>query len=355
MVLVKGKVGLILGLAAVVALAYSLGGCGIGGGSDRPIVYVSEADGNPDVYSIDVETGEALAVKRGPGSEITPVWAPGGEHIAYVSSSEGNRRVIVIEADESGAEFSVAPDIPGGGSNEGSPRWNAEGDQLAYVSELNGQSDVFVSSLDQDGTAVNRTNRITSEDSRELLGDWSPDGQWLVFSRQGEEDVQGLWLRNPAGVNLLRLTDDADSDPVWSPDGDTIAFVRDDLGNNDIYLVKPEDGEDWRGKLMVERWLNSTDEEHSPAWAPDGDTLVFVSTRDGNPEIYTANANDDGPPQRLTINEASDTQPVWSPDGKRIAFVSDLFGETEILVMDADGAHQQRLTHNEVKDHSPDW
>ena len=196
---------------------------------------------------------------------------------------------------------------------------------------------------------------MTSEESRELLGDWSPDGQWLVFSRQGDEEVQGLWLRNPDGVNLLRLTDGGDSDPVWSPDGDVIAFVRDDLGNNDIYIVKPEEDDDWRGGVVEERWLNSPEEEHSPAWAPDGDTLAFVTNRDGNPEIYIANVNEDEPPQRLTINEASDTEPVWSPDGNQIAFVTDLFGEAEILVMDADGSKQQRLTHNDVKDHSPDW
>ena len=346
------------GRTSIVLLVLLVAGsmaCGLFGGSDRPIVYVSEADGNPDVYVIDVETGESEVVKRGPGSEFAPAWSGDGERIAFVVSMGGGRDVVIVEYDGADAELPVFPEDGGTDSNEGSPRWNAEGDSLAYVSEINGQSDIYVSTLPEDAQGDIITTRITSEESRELLGDWSPDGQWLVFSRQGEDDVQGLWLRNPAGVNLLRLTDGVDSDPAWSPDGDVIAFVRDDFGNSDIYLVRPEEDDDWRGKVVEERWLNSPQEEHSPAWAPDGDTLAFVTNRDGNNEIYIANANDDEPAERLTINEASDTEPVWSPDGERIAFVTDLFGETEILVMDADGTNQQRLTHNDAKDHSPDW
>ena len=341
-----------MGLAA--AIAFTLVSCDGLGSSDHPIVYVSETDGNPDVYTVDPDSGEASAVQRGPHSEFGPVWSPDGQRIAFVTDVSGDLDVNIVSLDGSEGKTVLSPGSNNEGSNEGSPLWNSEGDRVAYVSDANGQADVYVSVLE------GSTTRITGGESRELLGDWSPDGQWLVFSRastgSGESgDVQGLWLRNPSGVNLLQLTDGADSDPAWSSDGDVIAFVRDDLGNRDIYLVRPEDGEDWRGKLVEERWLNSPEEEHSPAWAPNGDTLAFVSTRDGNPEIYVAEAGEDEPPQRLTINEAADTSPVWSPDGERIAFVTDLFGETEILVMDADGANQQRLTHNDAKDHSPDW
>ena len=342
--------GMAVTLVLVLALGMAAVSCVSIGGSDRPIVYVSEEEGNPDVHAVDPESGESWSIQRGPSVETSPMWAPDGELVALVVDGGNGRDLVVVEADGKGGIVTLSPEGAGRESNEGSPRWSSEGDMVAYVSEQNGETDVHVSSSDGEAQT-----RITSSEGSELLGDWSPDGQWLVFSREGPDDVQGLWLRNPSGVNLLRLTEGADTDPVWSPDGDVIAFVRDDLGNLDIYAVAPEDGEDWRGELVEARWLNSPEEEHSPAWSPDGDTLAFVTTRDGNAEIYTAEFDDEDPPLRLTINEASDTEPVWSPGGDRIAFVSDLFGESEILVMDEDGSNQQRLTHNDARDYSPDW
>ena len=337
-----GRWALLLALAGIAALAVVA--CGA---SERPVVYVTEVDGNPDIYVIDADTGEFRPVERGLPAAASPVWSPDGKRIAFAVDEAGSQDIIVAPFDD---EETPQPLARGGDGNEGSPRWDADGDRVAYVSELDGDSGIYVSAL-EGGSPV----RITSGDGGELLGDWSPDGEWLVFSRQGGEDAQGIWLRNPAGVNLLRLTEDADSDPVWSPDGDVIAFVRDDYGNSDIYLLSPDDGEDWRGAVTERRRISSADADHSPAWHPKGDILAFVSTRDGNPEIYAADARESDPPQRLTINQAADTEPVWSPGGERIAFVSDLYGEGEIFVMDADGGNQKRLTNNDVRDYSPDW
>ena len=82
--------------------------------------------------------------------------------------------------------------------------------------------------------------------------------------------------------------------------------------------------------------------------------LLFISERDGNPEVYIADM-ERGTQTRLTHNEVRDEHPVWSPDGSRIAFVSFLDGDAEIFVMDSDGANQKRLTNNDHQDTSPSW
>src|SRR5205814_2505405 len=82
--------------------------------------------------------------------------------------------------------------------------------------------------------------------------------------------------------------------------------------------------------------------------------IAFVSTRDGNAEIYVMNP--DGSAQtRLTNDAASDRHPTWSPDGRRIAFTSTRDGNAEIYVMNADGSAPARLTNTPSNESSPAW
>ena len=82
--------------------------------------------------------------------------------------------------------------------------------------------------------------------------------------------------------------------------------------------------------------------------------IVFVSTRDGNPEIYSVNA-DGTNLTRLTNNPANDDAPVWSPDRERIAFASDRDGSPEIYVMNADGTDVVRRTFSASHSGDPCW
>ena len=77
--------------------------------------------------------------------------------------------------------------------------------------------------------------------------------------------------------------------------------------------------------------------EESPRWSPDGKHIAFVSTRNGNQEIYSADA-DGKNVKRLTNEPAMDNNPSWSPDGSQLAFCSARHGNFEIYTMKADGS-----------------
>ena len=82
--------------------------------------------------------------------------------------------------------------------------------------------------------------------------------------------------------------------------------------------------------------------DFSPAWSPGGRKIVFVSTRDGNNEIYVMNA-DRSNEHRLTTHTGADTAPGFTFDGSQIHFIRETGGASEIFVMDADGSDQHAL------------
>jgi TolB protein len=90
----------------------------------------------------------------------------------------------------------------------------------------------------------------------------------------------------------------------------------------------------------------------APAWSPDGRTIVFVSWRDGNGEVYAMDA-DGSEPRNLTQHPAKDFRPAWSPDSRKIAFVSRRDGNSEIYVMSADGSEMRNLTRSRARGDAP--
>ena len=330
----------ILGFAPLVLTALVIA---CGSGADK-ITFVSEVDGDAEIYVIDPESGIATPLTDNTSEDFDPVWSPDGKQVAFVSDGSGDLEVNLV--DGKGKKIERLTNAPG---NDETPLWSPDGENLAYISHQEGGADVFVMTADG-----GRPVRITAESPDDRLGAWSPDGVWLAFARGGSEEERGLWLRNPDGVNLVHLTEENDFSPVWSPNGKHIVFVRVFEGNSDLYLASRLKDGTWQDDVELTRLTQHEEDDLVPAWSPDGDTIAFVTFRDGNGEIYIMES--DGSRQlRLTTNEADDLDPVWSPNGKQIAFVSHLHGPGEIFIMDDDGENQHRLTTNDAEDHSPDW
>ncbi|MDH4074165.1 MAG: hypothetical protein OEV41_13765 [Gammaproteobacteria bacterium] len=92
---------------------------------------------------------------------------------------------------------------------------------------------------------------------------------------------------------------------------------------------------------------------YAELFCPPCQRIVFTSSRDGNPEIYTVNI-DGTELARLTVDAANDDHAAWSPDGNRIAFTSSTGDDSKLVVMNADGSNIVRhaLPHS-VRD--PVW
>jgi TolB protein len=91
---------------------------------------------------------------------------------------------------------------------------------------------------------------------------------------------------------------------------------------------------------------NQKGNNSAPSWSPDGRQIAVALSRDGNTQIYLANADGSGL-KRLTHSSAIDTEPQFAPDGKSIYFTSDRGGAPQIYRMSTSGEEAggaQRVT-----------
>ena len=327
-------------LASMILLMATACGSSIG----DQIVFVSNIDGDDEIYLLDPDQGETLPLTNNTSKDFNPKLSPKGDKIVYLSNESGGLEINLVDLE---GEFIIR--LTHNVGDDQYPRWAPDGERIAYTSLQDDNPEVYLMS-----TEGGKGTRVTSNTNDDRVGDWSPDGEWLVFFRNEDDPEKGLWLRNPDGVNLVQLTSEADSQPAWSLDGKHIAFVRDDGQNTDIYIVTKLKNGTWQDETELTRLTQHQEPDISPVWSPDSQTIAFVSFRDGNGEIYIMKG-DGSSQRRLTSNGADDLSPVWSPDGKRMAFVSYIYGSGEIIVMAADGSNQRRMTNNDAEDHSPDW
>src|SRR3990170_1850695 len=185
---------------------------------------------------------------------------------------------------------------------------------------------------------------------------WPSQNGQIAFrsDRDGEPDVFTVDPSGSAPTNLTANSGIADTQPVWSPEGERIAFVRQSRigGKPDLYVMTAAGN----GRTRLTR---TSVPERDPAWSPNGTRLAYAArtSAKGPFRIFVANADGSGPLQLTTQPRGSaDRSPVWSPDGSRIAFVSDRDGGfPEIYVMNADGTGEDRLTANDWIDGNPTW
>jgi TolB protein len=301
----------------------------------RRIAFVSRRDGKA-LYVMNAD-GSGLRIVARVERLTTPAWSPDGRRIAFQGWRDRQSGALyVVNADGSGQRT-----LARRGS---APAWSPDGRRIAFV--ITGK--LYV--VNADGSGHRTLTRLGRGGGGASLA-WSPDGRKLLLvvesiSAPGCGYCWRLWVLNADGSGLRDLTRNLGgspgfgawpaSDPVWSPDGRKIAFVRSNTRRG-VYVVNA-DGSGVRNLTPKPRGAAYA----APAWSPDGRKIAFAGERDGNSEIYLMNA--DGSGQRsLTSDLAYDGDPSWSPDGRKITFVSNRDGRYAVYVMNADGSGQRSL------------
>lgn len=148
-----------------------------------------------------------------------------------------------------------------------------------------------------------------------------------------------LWVADADGENAQPALTSPEPiiSPAWAPNGTQLAYVSFESRKPVVYVHDIASG---RRRLVA----NFRGSNSAPAWSPDGRTLAVTLSRDGASQLYAIDAAAGGEPRRLSQSSSIDTEPAFSPDGKSIYFVSDRGGSPQIYRMPASGGAVDRVT-----------
>ena len=299
--------------------------CVVAGGQ---IVFTTDRDGDFEVARMWADGTAFQPLTSNTWADGSPRWSSEGDLIAYTSTPGANADVWVMSADGSGGHLAAA--------NTSGAVWSPTADQLLVVRYQGTGSANDIYRVAADGTGL---TRLTPGDNGTYFEpSWAPDGSRIVYSGNGE-----IYAMDADGGNQLNVGSASGRKPAWSPSGKYIAFSNAGLvrmlsnglaqtslfpstplhslewspdslnvvvcvgGNGqacDIHVVRASDGE----STAIATSANSSD----PHWSPDGQRIVFTSTRDGNEEVYVANA-DGTSPTNVSMNAAADRSARWTP------------------------------------------
>ena len=239
-------------------------------------------------------------------SSIAPwSWSPDGTRIALHTNRDLNDEIYTMAADGSDLQRltrEFAPDTM--------PAWSPDGTAIVFARGYPANSDLY--RMDADGSS---TIRLTDFEGYEHSPTWSTDGRSIAFVwGEGSPRVFGesgaLWMIGADGSDPRLLLDRPVAAPSWAPGGRWIAFESRSLEAPRISLFDIDDG------TVTDLGPGSL-----PRWSPDGARLAFVSDQGGNLDLFVMDA-DGANVHQLTKGPERDTLPSWSPDGETIFYVS---------------------------------
>lgn len=192
-----------------------------------------------------------------------------------------------------------------------------------------------------DQTLRSASHQIADEVFEEVLGLPGAFNTQIAFvsvEGSGRDRTYRLQLADADGQNEQSMLTSPRPiiSPAWAPDGVRIAYVSfENRSQSAIYIQDRSKGS--RQKILSQEGING-----APSWSPDGTRLAVVLSYEGNPEVYILDLVS-GQRRRLTQNDAIDTEPVWL-DNNTIVFTSDRSGGPQLYKVASRGGRAERVT-----------
>ena len=378
---------------------------------------------NWDIYVQQIGTNVPFRLTSDPAIDYSPAWSPDDRYIAFwrrgslilIPPLGGPERTI---ADNVSGGFSWTPDgkwlaaslLAGPGKPDGiwlisvetgekrqltqphvpadaMPSISPDGTMMAFVRRLELYAcRPYVLPLSRDGRAAGEA-RAVGRDSYGVMRQiaWTPDSREIVYGAGGSR-TQRLWRQAVAGTrpavrlnfageaarsvaisrnharlvyewyvqntNLWRLDTRTGKSKAlvaargdqrnarYSPDGHKIAFQSTRSGNVEVWTCDAE------GANCLQLTSFGGPQTGTPRWSPDGRWLVFDSRPEGRSQLYLIQS-DGGAPRQITSGNSVNSMPFWSHNGRWIYFCSDRTGKSALWRMPAAGGAASLISHED--------
>jgi Tol biopolymer transport system component len=288
------------------------------------VAFSSDRSGNYDIWLYDLEAGSLVQVTTSPEDEHAPNWSPDGTQIAFAATPDRSRSALRRIEVATGISATITE--VGGVINGVS--WHPEGRSITFQHRLPAATE-----LKTIATAGGEVTTVSAPDDDvfPFRSAWLPDGTLLYAANGGIQAAPPTGARTTLAFEATfeldrtpyprkrRNHDDLTprralglAQPAISPDGSLITFSA--LG--DLWLWEPD-------TRTLENLTESVFAERSPAFAPDGTRIAYVSDRPGDGRatasslwIYDLTT---GEHSRVNLPAGGVSAPAWSPDARSIA------------------------------------
>lgn len=334
------------------------------------IAFVSERDGNREVYTVLPSGQGERRLTRSPNADYPAAASPDATKLVVVSVEERspiNLEQLVLYGLADGSGRPVGP--PSRRSRH--PSWGPQGTWFVFESGSASFADLF--RLDLRDSSLRRLTTGTLGNFEPVV---SPDGKQVAFasSRDGDSEIYVMAAEGGRERRLTAFHRD-DWSPLFSPDGKQLAFLSTREWTDRLFLMSADGKQQRRATKDIPSPSKAPPiaeadpnpqaakkpriAEADPSWSPDGKRIAFTVRPEGGKARVWILVVASGQAAPLFGEEAAssynDDSPAWSPDGRHLVFVSDRDGDTELYIARADGSAVSRLTQAAGADWLPRW
>jgi eukaryotic-like serine/threonine-protein kinase len=250
--------------------------------------------------------------------EVHPEYSPDGRRIAFHSNRGGSIQVWIADGDGSRATQLTTMDPF---ATTGSPRWSPDGQQIIFDSNAGGVYQVYA--ISPDGGAP---HPLTSGTANSFGASYSRDGRQIYFSsdRTGRLEV---WRMPASGGEPTQVTSAGGSNPLLSPDGSWMYFIKEN-GTGGLWRLPVSGGDETRVLSQVFRW--------NYALTPEG---IYFMTRaasaaPANSAIHYLDGRTGAIREVLLVEKPADLGLTISPDGQYLLFTTLDYVGTDLMLVE---------------------